>query len=125
MNLTGVTLEKYGETYNLDLEFSAYRTGNLAVVSWCEGEPYDTLTVNVPDIPEGCLAVSDMEPEYVIILHDAGIISSTSPVGQVGSGFIMISFYQMSDDAIHESNDYLSGIHQRNVVKWPLPYLLP
>ena len=93
MNLTGVTLEKYGETYNLDLEFSAYRTGNLAVVSWCEGKPYDTLTVNVPDIPEGCLAVSDMEPEYVTILHDAGIISSTSPVGQVGSGFIMISFY--------------------------------
>jgi len=61
----------------------------------------------------------------VIILHDAGIISSTSPVGQVGSGFIMISFYQMSDDAIRESNDYLSGIHQRNVVKWPPPRSLP
>ena len=106
MNLSGVTLEKYGETYNLDLDIKTYHDGTPAVVSWCEGEPYDRLTVNAPDIPEGCLAVSDMNPEYVTVLRDAGIISSISPVEQVSSGFIMISFYRMSDEAIDAANNY-------------------
>ena len=106
MNLSGITLEKYGETYNLDLDIKTYHDGTPAVVSWCEGEPYDRLTVNTPDIPEGCLAVSDMDPEYVTVLHNAGIISSTSPVGQVASGFIMISFYRMSDEAIDAAINY-------------------
>lgn len=109
MNLSGITLEKYGETYNLDLDIKTYHDGTPAVVSWCEGEPYDRLTVNVPasDMPEGCLAVaSGMNPEYVTVLHDAGIVSSTSPVEQVASGFIMISFYRMSDEAIDAAINY-------------------
>lgn len=114
MNLPGITLEKYNDVCSLDLDVKVYYDGTPAVVSWCEGEPYDTLTVNVPDIPDRCLAVSsDMNPEYASVLHDAGIICSTSPVGWTTSGFTTISFYRMSDEASRAADNYrnyLSGI---------------
>jgi len=109
MDLSNIKFRsKYGSNEVLNLEIKAYFDGNPAVTAWCADGPYDTLTVNTLGIPDGCLAVRDDNHEYVKVLHDAGIVVSEDAVGSVPSGFITISFYQMSPEAIAATEEFLS-----------------
>ena len=94
------SLYKYGETFHLTLGIAHYVDGTPAVTSTCDtGEPFDALTVNVDGIPDGCIAVKEENSEYVTLLHEAGVIESAAPVGEVESGFINIGFYPLSTEA--------------------------
>ena len=101
MNLGKIyNLYKYGENFRLELSLRRYIDGTPAVTSTCDtGEPFDSLTVNVGGIPNGCVAVKEENSKYVTLLHEAGIIESTAPVGQVESGFITIGFYLLTTEA--------------------------
>lgn len=93
-------LYKYGENFRLELSLRRYIDGTPAVTSTCDtGEPFDSLTVNVDDIPNGCVAVKEENSKYVTLLHKAGIIESTASVGQVESGFITVFFYPLTAEA--------------------------
>lgn len=113
MDLSSINFRsKYGSNEVLNLEIKAYFDGNPAVTAWCADGPYDTLTVNIPGIPDGCLAVRDDNYEYVKVLHDAEIIVSEDAVGSVPSGFITISFYQMSSEAIAAVEEFLNDYYE-------------
>lgn len=94
------SLYKYGETFHLTLGLARYIDGTAAVTSTCDtGEPFDSLTVNIAGIPDGCIAVKEENEKYVNLLHEAGIIESTVSVGEVESGFINIGFYPLTTEA--------------------------
>lgn len=113
MDLSNIKFRsKYGSNEVLRLEIKAYFDGNPAVTAWCADGPYDTLTVNIPGIPDSCLAVRDDNHEYVKVLHGAGIIASEDAVGSVPSGFITISFYQMTPEAIAVVEEFLSDCYE-------------
>lgn len=93
-------LYKYGENFRLELRLCRYIDGTPAVTSTCDtGEPFDSLTVNVGGIPDGCIAVKEENEKYVNLLHDAGVIESTVPVGETASGFITVYFYPLTAEA--------------------------
>lgn len=104
------SLYKYGETFHLTLGLARYVDGTPAVTSTCDtGEPFDALTVNVDGIPDGCIAVKEENGKYVTLLHEAGIIESTAPVGEIESGFITVCFYELTAEA----KEALAGIPAR------------
>lgn len=82
------------------------------MTAWRTDGPYDTLTVNTPGIPDSCLAVRDDNYEYVKVLHDAGVIASEDAVGSVPSGFITISFYRMTPEAIAATEKFLNDYYE-------------
>ena len=103
---------KCGSNEAWSLEIKSYYDSNPAVTAWCDDGPDDTLTVNTPGIPDGCLAVRNDNHEYVKVLYDAGIIVSEDAVGSVPSGFITISFYQMTPEAIAAVEEFLSDYYE-------------
>lgn len=101
MNLGKIyNLYKYGENFRLELSLRRYIDGTPAVTSTCDtGEPFDSLTVNVDGIPDGCVAVKEENGKYVTLLHEAGVIESTTPAGEAESGFITVFFYPLTAEA--------------------------
>jgi hypothetical protein len=94
------SLYKYGETFHLTLGLARYIDGTPAITSTCDtGEPFDSLTVNVDGIPDGCIAVKEENEKYVNLLHEAGVIESTTPAGEAESGFITVFFYPLTTEA--------------------------
>lgn len=91
----------YGEDFRLDLSLNLYAENKVTAVTanTTEGEPFATLTINVPNIPCGCVAVRDDYPFYPQLLEQAGVIEDLSVVERLESGFITVSCYALTEDA--------------------------
>lgn len=91
----------YGEDFRLDLSLNLYAENQEPAVTatTTDGEPFDTITVNVPDVPHGCVAVRDDYPFYPQLLERAGVIEDLSVVDRFESNFITVSCYMLSEAA--------------------------
>lgn len=101
LNLKNLPYRAWGEDFHLDLSLNLYAENQEPAVTatTTDGEPFDTITVNVPDVPHGCVAVRDDYPFYPQLLERAGVIEDLSVVDQLESGFITVSCYTLTEDA--------------------------
>jgi len=76
LNLKNLSYRAWGEDFQLDLSLELYAENKEPAVTAAttEGEPFATITVNVPDTPHGCVAVRDDYPFYPQLLERAGVI---------------------------------------------------
>lgn len=101
LNLKNLPYRAWGEDFRLDLSLSLYAENREPAVTatTVAGEQFDTITVNVPDVPYGCVAVRDDYPFYPQLLELAGVIEDLSVVDRFESGFITVSCYTLSEAA--------------------------
>lgn len=99
---------RLGQSQPVRVEFTRYLDGGaIAIELVCAeeksfGEPWMTATVNIPGIPEGCVAVKDYSegeglPE---LLCSAGIIEAV-PVRHIRSGYVSIPVFRLTAGALH------------------------
>jgi hypothetical protein len=101
LNLKNLSYRAWGEDFQLDLSLELYAENKEPAVTAAttEGEPFATITVNVPDTPHGCVAVRDDYPFYPQLLERAGVIEDLLVVDRFESGFITVSCYTLTEDA--------------------------
>lgn len=101
LNLKNLPYRAWGEDFRLDLSLNLYAENKEPAVTATTtvGEPFDTITVNVPDVPYGCVAVRDDYPFYPQLLERAGVIEDLSVVDCFESGFITVSCYTLTEAA--------------------------
>lgn len=101
LDLKNLPYHAWGEDFRLDLSLNLYaeNKGSAVTANTTEGEPFATLTVNVPNIPNGCVAVRDDYPFYPQLLEQAGVIEDLSVVDRFESNFITVSCYMLSEAA--------------------------
>ena len=107
-------LEKYGNTYKIQLNVTSYTEGNLAITmtSWEDGEaePWNVLTVNLNSIrPQNCAFIDTNNNGEDIL---AWIIRHGLAV-PTGSGFCSYPEYRFRPEILQEidPDGYASYLH--------------